>query len=87
MLTFSEGHDLNQLKLRHCQSFKPLHEYACTLSLKPPLFCCSGDIAFGKCQSPAPAGPGLPKGEVVSAKEWTQTQRLCGTVCLLLVQA
>ena len=27
---------------------KPLHEYACTLNLKLPQFCCSRDTALGK---------------------------------------
>lgn len=37
-----------------------------------------------KCQSPAPAGPGPPEGGAASAKEWTQTQRLCGAARLLI---
>ena len=34
MSTFSNSCDFNQLKLGLCCLPKPLHEYACTLSLK-----------------------------------------------------
>ena len=36
MSTFSNSCDFNQLKLGLCCLLKPLHEYACTLSLKLP---------------------------------------------------
>ena len=40
MLTFSNPCDFIQLKLGLCSFPKPLHEYACVLSLKLPQFCC-----------------------------------------------
>lgn len=48
ILTFSDPHDFSPLKLGLCGPPKPLHEYAYTLSLKIPQFCCSGRHCFGK---------------------------------------
>ena len=40
--------DLCPSSLLSSPLFKPLHDYACTLSLKLPQFCCSGRYCFGK---------------------------------------
>lgn len=42
LLTFTDSDDFNQLKLGLCCLLKALYEYAHTLSLKIPQFCCSG---------------------------------------------
>ena len=48
MLTFSDPQSFNQLKPGLCLLPKPFHEYAYTLSLKLPQFCCLGRHCFGK---------------------------------------
>ena len=48
LLTFSDPHDFNQLKLGLCPPPKPLHEYACALSLNLPQFCSFWRHCFGE---------------------------------------
>ena len=47
MLTFLDPRDFNQLTLGLCGPPKPLHEHACTLSLKLPQGCYWGDTVLG----------------------------------------
>ena len=58
LLTFADPHNLNQLEpgsvdlcpnsMLNSPLLQPLHEYACTLGLKPSHFCCLGRHCFGK---------------------------------------
>lgn len=48
MLTFSDPHVISQLKFEVCLPPKPLHEYACTNSLKLPSFAVPRDTVLEK---------------------------------------
>ena len=48
MLTFSDPHVISQLKFEVCLPPKPLHEYACTNSLKLPSFAVQRDTVLEK---------------------------------------
>lgn len=48
MLTFSDLHVISQLKFELCLPPKPLHEYACTNSLKFPSFAVKRDTVLEK---------------------------------------
>ena len=54
MLTLSDPPDFSQLKLVFSWPSNPLHEYACTLSLKLPQFCYRGKYWFGKVPQCSP---------------------------------
>ena len=48
VLTTSDTPNFSQLRLGLCWLLKPPHEYAHTISLKLPQFCCSGRHSFGE---------------------------------------